>query len=119
MCYCEIKKGSLDQAVLGKKVIQKDADGMEKVLVVFQPVPAECAKLGLDPRVITLKPTGKYEIGLWGPWSTSTSPGGNEGEDRGNESEVEERGTTEGEPIEGVRKMSTVVFASRYLIAEI
>lgn len=135
MSYCEIAKGSLDQ-VVGKGV---DTDRMERVVVVFQPVPSECAKLGLDPRILTLRPGAAYEIGLWGPWST-TSLSDSEGEDtreggdmsngevkgesmsnregQGEGSSRSDRdgkgdGKKEGE--EGI----TVVFASRYLIAEL
>lgn len=66
-------------------------------LIVFQPVPSECAKVGLDPRIFTHKspsPTAIYEIGIWGPWTTTTI-------------ELEEGETSE------------VIFASRYLVAEL
>jgi hypothetical protein len=71
MCYCSTIKGDLGS----------------RVMLVFQPVPSECAKLGLDPRIINLKPTANYEIGLWGPWTTNE--------------------------VEGTK----TVFASRYIIA--
>jgi hypothetical protein len=126
MSYCEVVKGSLDQ-VVGKSL---EADRMERVMVVFQPVPSECAKLGLDPRILSLRPGGAYTIGLWGPWSTTslsdsagedTSEGGDmsdgegKGKDMGN-GDDEGRGDGEGgREEEGM----TVVFASRYLIAEL
>ena len=126
MSYCEVVKGSLDQ------VIEKGmADRMERVIVVFQPVPSECSKLGLDPRILTLRPGGAYTIGLWGPWSTTslsdsegenTSEGANtsnvEGGGEGTskvEREAKEKGEGSREEEEGI----TVVFASRYLIAEL
>lgn len=126
MSYCQVEKGSLDQ------VIEKGmADRMERVMVVFQPVPSECAKLGLDPRILTLRPGGAYTIGLWGPWSTtnlsdSEGEGTSEGADTSNvegrgegtsKVEREEKGKRTGnrEEEEGI----TVVFASRYLIAEL
>lgn len=135
MSYCEAAKGSLDQ-VVGMTV---DADRMKRVMVIFQPVPSECAKLGLDPRILTLRPGGAYTIGLWGPWST-TSLSDSEGEDTlegGDMSKGEVKGESmsnregqgegtsssdrygkgdgEKEGEEGI----TVVFASRYLIAEL
>jgi hypothetical protein len=125
MSYCEVVKGSLDQ-VVGKSV---DAD-MERVMVVFQPVPSECAKLGLDPRILALRPGGAYTIGLWGPWSTTslsdsegedTSEGGDMsngvGEGKGlSNGDTEGKGDGQGNKGEEER---TVVFASRYLIAEL
>jgi hypothetical protein len=114
MSYCEIIKGSLEQGVLGKGTIETNEEG--KVLVVFQPVPYECAKIGLDPRILSLKPGSKYEIGLWGPWSTSLSTSANEGQGEG-EREGGAEGEGEGDKEES--KGTTVVFASRYLIAEL
>jgi len=74
MCVCEVIKGDLGVG--------------SKVMVVLQPVPSECAKLGLDPRIINLKPPpSAFEIGLWGPWTMNE--------------------------VEG----TTTVFASRYIIA--
>jgi hypothetical protein len=126
MSYCEVVKGSLDQ-VVGKSV---DSDRMERVMVVFQPVPSECAKLGLDPRILSLRPGGAYTIGLWGPWSTTSggeklSNGGEKGEGAGTgvrEGEGVSNGDTEGKGDgEGNKgeEERTVVFASRYLIAEL
>jgi hypothetical protein len=150
MSYCQVVKGNLDQAGLGKSV---GTNRVERVMVVFQPVPSECAKLGLDPRILSLRPGGAYEIGLWGPWST-TSLSGSEGEytsERVREGDNTSRGVREGEAMdhgkregedtsEGMRKGGdigeggreakgdidgegeeevTVVFASRYLIAEL
>jgi len=127
MSYCQVEKGNLDQ-VVGKGV---DADRMEKVMVIFQPVPSECSKLGLDPRILSLRPGGAYTIGLWGPWSTtslsdSEGEGTSEGADTSNvegggegtskvEREEKGKGTGTGEGEEAI----TVVFASRYLIAEL
>jgi hypothetical protein len=125
MSYCEVVKGSLDQ-VIGKSL---EADSKERVMVVFQPVPSECAKLGLDPRILSLRPGGAYTIGLWGPWSTtglsdSAGEDASEGGDMSNgvgkgggisngDGVGKKDGEKEGE--EGI----TVVFASRYLIAEL
>jgi hypothetical protein len=125
MSYCEVVKGSLDQ-VVGKRM---DVDRMERVMVVFQPVPSECAKLGLDPRILSLRPGGAYTIGLWSPWSTTnlsdsagedTSEGGDMSNGVGKGGGIsngdgvgKKDGEKEGE--EGI----TVVFASRYLIAEL
>ena len=125
MSYCEVVKGSLDQ-VVGKS---GDADRMERVMVVFQPVPSECAKLGLDPRILSLRPGGAYQIGLWGPWSTTslsdsagedTSEGGDmsNGEGKGEGMSKRERGV-KGDGEEEGEEERTVVFASRYLIAEL
>jgi hypothetical protein len=135
MSYCQVVKGNLDQAGLGKSV---GTSRMERVMVVFQPVPSECAKLGLDPRILSLRPGGAYEIGLWGPWST-TKLSGSEGEstrreERGGkdtssgkgEGEVTSEGMRKGGDVgdgeakgNGEEEEITVVFASRYLIAEL
>jgi len=114
MVYCEVIKGNLDQVGLGK---EQRIDENGKVLVVFQPVPAECAKLGLDPRILSLKPSGTYEIGLWGPWSTTATP---EDQDKsGRQDEGDGEGEVHGDGIkEKEEKQNIVVFASRYLIAE-
>ena len=123
MSYCQVVKGSLDQAV-GKSA---DTDKPEKVIVVFQPVPSECAKLGLDPRILSLRPGGTYQICLWGPWST-TNLGDSEDEDTngGHISNVQEtaKGTrndgADGQgDVEEAEEGIPVVFASRYLIAEL
>jgi hypothetical protein len=135
MSYCQVVKGSLDQ-VVGKSV---DTDRPERVMVVFQPVPSECAKLGLDPRILSLRPGGAHTIGLWGPWST-TSLSDSEGEDASDgeklsngegkhagkgdrEGEGMSIGDTEGKGAGEVdveeEEGRTVVFASRYLIAEL
>jgi hypothetical protein len=126
MSCCEVVKGNVDQ-VIGKSL---EADRMERVMVIFQPVPSECAKLGLDPRILTLRPGGAYTIGLWGPWSTTSlsdgegeglsesghmSDGEGKGEGMGN-GDNEGKGDEEGNKGEEER---TVVFASRYLIAEL
>jgi hypothetical protein len=127
MSYCEVVKGSLDQ-VVGKRL---DADSKERVMVVFQPVPSECAKLGLDPRILALRPGGAYQIGLWGPWS-STNLSDSEGESLGEGGDMsngegkgegmsngdrEDKGGGEGDVAD--EEGMTVVFASRYLIAEL
>jgi hypothetical protein len=125
MSYCEVVKGSLDQ-VVGKRM---DVDRMERVMVVFQPVPSECAKLGLDPRILSLRPGGAYTIGLWSPWST-TNLSDSAGEDTSEGGDMS-NGVGKGGGIsngDGVGKKDgekkgeegiTVVFASRYLIAEL
>jgi hypothetical protein len=125
MSYCEVVKGSLDQ-VVGKSV---DADKMERVMVVFQPVPSECAKLGLDPRILTLRPGGAYTIGLWSPWSTTnlsdsagedTSEGGDMSNGEGKREGMSNgEGGAKGDGEEEGEEERTVVFASRYLIAEL
>jgi len=120
MCYCKVTKGSLGDAVLGKGPAEMDKKmEMETVLVIFQPVPTECSKLGLDPRILSLKPNSTYEMGLWGPWSTTLS--GTEAEGVG-DSEGENIGEEHvaGKNESGVKeKEKTVIFASRYLIAEL
>jgi hypothetical protein len=78
---------------------EQDGTSPSPILVIFQPLPTECAKVGLDPRIFTHKPPSPasvYEIGIWGPWTTSTI-------------EVDE----------GERGVSEVIFASRYLVAEL
>jgi len=126
MSYCQVVKGSLDQAV-GKG---SDTDKVERVMVVFQPVPSECAKLGLDPRILSLRPGGTYQIGLWGPWST-TNLGDGDGQDTSEErdqSNGQEKGLGASEVAKGNKDDGDkdqeeegipVVFASRYLIAEL
>jgi hypothetical protein len=79
-------------------------------LVIFQPVPSECAKLGLDPRIFSLKPPSQsvaYEIGVWGPWTTSTLDL--------DVAELEREGEAEG----GGGGVQKVIFASRYLVTEL
>lgn len=124
MSYCQVVKGSLDQ-VVGKVVV---TDKVERVMVVFQPVPSECAKLGLDPRILTLRAGGTYQIGLWGPWSTtnlSDSEGEttSEGKDAYNYNGKGEGTSNDGADGKGdgeeTEEGIPVVFASRYLIAEL
>jgi hypothetical protein len=119
MCYCEVN-GSLHGAEKDGRASEPSVT--DTVLVVFQPVPSECAKLGLDPRIILLKPPSSsqsYEIGLWGPWSTTILPDDSSGPKEGG-SEPEGTGIGEGgeKGKEGVIR-KTVVFASRYLIVEL
>ncbi|BEI80137.1 hypothetical protein CcaverHIS002_0106660 [Cutaneotrichosporon cavernicola] len=67
--------------------------GPETVLVVLQALPAGCPRLGLDPRLVGTD--RNFEIGVLAPWSEGTVPRG-EGDDGD----------------------MTVLFASRYLVAE-
>lgn len=78
---------------------EQDDTSPSPILVVFQPLPTECAKVGLDPRIFTHKTPSSasvYEIGIWGPWTTSII-----------------------ELDEGEGGVSEVIFASRYLVAEL
>ncbi|BEJ11214.1 hypothetical protein CspHIS471_0106360 [Cutaneotrichosporon sp. HIS471] len=66
--------------------------GPETVLLVLQALPADCPRLGLDPRLLATD--RNFEIGVLAPWSESTVPS------------------------EGNHEDKTVLFASRYLVAE-
>lgn len=65
------------------------------VLVVFQALPADCPKLGLDPRLLASLPDKTFEVGVLAPWSESSMPS-----------------------VEVDRGDAVVLFASRYLVAE-
>jgi hypothetical protein len=130
MCWCEVQEGGAKEKG-GKPEMEKQGQEKEEQegsevnedqrlavapmstplsLVIFQPVPSECAKLGLDPRIFSLKPPSQsvtYEIGVWGPWTTSTLDLG--------VAESEEQGETEG----GGGGVQKVIFASRYLVTEL
>jgi hypothetical protein len=68
----------------------------DTLLVVLQALPCDCPLVGVDPRVVA---AGKrYEVGLWTPWTEGPAMGGGGGGGGGGG--------------------DTVVFASRYLIAE-
>lgn len=101
------------------------APTLDDVILVLQPLPPECPKLGLDPRMITLKPptqTLGYEIGIWPTWSDAKFDALTSMDDRvgvapcGDKGNAEEKEKEEGKVGEG--KKERVVFASRYLIAE-
>ena len=62
----------------------------DTLLVVFQALPSDCPLVGIDPRVVASSAGKKYEVGLWSPWSTG--------------------------PV--MPTYDSVLFASRYLIAE-
>lgn len=66
------------------------------VMVVFQALPADCPKLGLDPRLLpSSSADGKvFEVGVMPPWSESVMPS------------IDSAGD------------EVVLFASRYLVAE-
>ena len=99
--------------------------GREAVLVVFQPVPNECPRLGVDPRVAKgrLGKGRRWEAGVWGPWSEADLPmsplrlHGREGDDGEEEwggipMGLEGRGREE----QGGR--TKVLMATRYLVAQ-
>lgn len=65
------------------------------VVVVFQALPNDCPKLGLDPRLLAASPDKVFDVGVLAPWSETSMPS------------VEEE---EGDAV--------VLFASRYLVAE-
>lgn len=69
-------------------------DVPETVLVVFQALPNDCPRVGVDPRVVVQSRAKAYDVGVWSPRTDSVIP----------------REDEDGEEI--------VVFASRYLIAE-
>lgn len=45
----------------------------DEVTVVFQALPSDCPLVGVDPRVVGSR-EGRFEVGLWAPWSEG--PGG-------------------------------------------
>lgn len=130
MCRCEVIKGQVGQQELrsgkagavddqlGNHATASETDHPDtdmnserrtEVLVVLQPIPQDCARLRLDPRIINLKPpisgTVAYEIGIWPAWSDTTlddhllNIADNQSERSGD-------------------LCHQVVFASRYLIAD-
>lgn len=110
-----------------------EGEGRE-VLVVLQPVPSECPRVGVDPRAIGRR-AGGNEVGIWEPWSVVESPSGTpealhrgvddqgeRGRDAGADAATYQREADE--PMLGlddevqVTKTDTVLFATRYLVAE-
>jgi hypothetical protein len=105
-----------------------NADGetdVAEILLVLQPVPHECARLGVDPKVVVGKMqegTNKtWEIGIWSPYQemdlrldsrASEEAGGTASptrtEDVANDDKANSSAST-----------TPILFASRYLIAEI
>lgn len=129
MCRCEVLKGHVGQQELvtdeskGKNALpsistigtdqhapETDTDPINAVLLVLQPLPQDCARLGLDPRILNLKPPSpgvlSYEIGIWPAWS-DTSP---------DDHLVSFADNSSDPPLAGMYHQ--VVFASRYLIAD-
>ena len=92
-----------------------------RILVAFQPVPHECPRLGVDPRLAERKlsevHTGPrvWEVGIWGPSSGVQLFYTHQ--EMQSLTEVNEGMNVEGEG-EKKDQITTVVFASRYLIAE-
>lgn len=99
-----------------------------RILVVFQPLPPECVKLGVDPRTLAARwgdEPGSWEAGVWGPYSEveieldSFDEGIPEAEDEmagpmmSGEAVQDEDEASRSVPTGRVR----VLFASRYLIA--
>lgn len=92
----------------------------DRVLLVLQPVPRECARLGIDPKVVVGKMQERaekeWEIGVWAPCSemdmvlTSASKWDERQEDKAG-GEEEEQALDE--------PMTHVIIASRYLIGEV
>lgn len=98
----------------------------DDVVLVLQPIPPECPKLGLDARMITLKPpssTMAYEIGIWPTWSDTSYDSITNNHDTeaymdDEKSETARGKTKEKGEGEDSRVRQKVVFANRYLIAE-
>jgi hypothetical protein len=118
--------------------IKSEADGerhegeLRDVLVVLQPVPSECPRVGVDPRAIGRK-AGGNELGIWDPWSVVESalhrPLHWEPSDRGDQDREtrvdaathqreDEDETMLGLDETQMAKTETVLFATRYLVAE-
>lgn len=128
MCRCGIVKGQVEQQELrsskaragdepvpqpedpeiGEADSEMMPDKEDEVLAILQPVPQDCARLGLDPRILVLKPPNhgqvSYEIGIWPAW-TDTSL---------DDYLVQPTDDLPERPV----KHHRVVFASRYLIAD-
>ena len=100
--------------------------GEEEVVLVLQPLPPECPKLGLDARMITLRPpssTIAYEIGIWPTWSDTTYDSTSNVHDTEAymDDERMDKGKGKGKEKEEGKSQEVrqkVVFANRYLIAE-
>ena len=98
----------------------------EAVLLLLQPVPHESARLGVDPKVVVGKmregSDKRWEIGVWAPYQEMDLPAEPQlGEER---SDLESSASDEGDEALGeAAPKSTperhVLFASRYLIAEV
>lgn len=90
-----IHSAPLHLAIIGPPILSHSAILIEcqsaenqKSLVVFQTLPQDCPRVGVDPRVVG-NSEKLYEVGIWGPYSEVELPDG--------------------------RK---AIFAARYLIAE-
>ena len=88
--------------------------GRARTMVMFQSPPAECPRLGLDPRVVQQRMEdpmnrSEWEVGIWAPWSDVelVLP-------------VDDLEAGEDRSLQGVAKMGRhkVVVASRYIIVE-
>ncbi|OCF78219.1 hypothetical protein I204_00156 [Kwoniella mangroviensis CBS 8886] len=86
--------------------------------VIFQPLPHECPKLGVDPRLLAMKmkdEAGKqWQVGIWA-WTEVDLPLGAE-KLREDEDDLE-LNDKEGEEDESVKSISALI-VSRYLIVE-
>lgn len=120
MCRCEVVKGRIDQTDLASRSttdanpISEDGQSTRIITLVLHALPPECTRLGLDPRIMALKPptsspaatSAAYEIGIWPPW-TDTDFDSTITETDENHKDKEKDATCD-----------KVVFASRYLLAD-
>lgn len=150
MVRCKVLKGTVEQKGLGPILRNKlednenadipkpsrvnndtiDTDLLEhqsqdtfsEVLLVLQPLPPECPKLGLDARILALKPPTSeldYEIGIWPAWTDTTYDTGIHDEPIGHRADPRSgQGMSMGGDVQRGVVDQKVVFASRYLIAE-
>ncbi|KAK8861267.1 hypothetical protein IAR55_002086 [Kwoniella newhampshirensis] len=98
--WCEALKWSFSETPPGR------------VLVIFQPVPSECPRMGLDPRLLAVRGNDrmgrKWQVGLWS-WSEVEIPS--------IMTEAKHDGQEEAQRDESI-KCSRALLATRYLIAE-
>lgn len=95
---------------------------LKEILVAFQPVPSDCPRLGIDPRVVRSRigEGRRWKVGVWGPWSKVEFPISRqelEGSGRRKGSEDEEGENEEMEKDESEAR-TKVLMATRYLVAQ-
>jgi hypothetical protein len=94
-------------------------------MLVLQPVPHECAHLGVDPKVVVGKmqegAEKRWEIGVWAPYEEMDLRPGPRRNDGAEDAESSQRDHGETAHLEKTSTTQTtrILFASRYLIAEI
>ncbi len=83
MFWCEVLQWRAHSTIITRLLPPDNGDGDsamdgegheekgDEVLTVFQPVPNECPRLGVDPRVAKgkLDEGKRWEVGVWGPWA--------------------------------------------------